>query len=154
METEPTTPAEELAAIELEKIANADLKLKPCEAHRLPQFGSKVKPYATAIWEAANRAWQWGLAFPLTVCQRSFRQFLVGDRFDIHGQLEGHAGLAAARAEGRIGGRRKKLDDTRRREIAEAVMSGRKTAAQMARMFGVSPPTVSRVIAAHVVAQT
>jgi hypothetical protein len=32
-------------------------------------------------------------------------------------------------------------------------MSGRKTAAQMARMFGVSPPTVSRV-AAHVVAQT
>jgi DNA invertase Pin-like site-specific DNA recombinase len=43
------------------------------------------------------------------------------------------AGLAAARAEGRIGGRRKKLDDTKRREIAEAVISGRKTAAQMAR---------------------
>jgi len=53
------------------------------------------------------------------------------------------AGLAAARAEGRVGGRRKKLDDTKRREIAEAVISGRKTAAQMARMFGVSPPTVS-----------
>ena len=32
------------------------------------------------------------------------------------------AGLAAARAEGRIGGRRKKLDDTKRREIAEAVV--------------------------------
>jgi DNA invertase Pin-like site-specific DNA recombinase len=46
------------------------------------------------------------------------------------------AGLAAARAEGRIGGRRKKLDDTKRREIAEAVVSGRKTAAQMARIFG------------------
>jgi DNA invertase Pin-like site-specific DNA recombinase len=60
------------------------------------------------------------------------------------------AGLAAARAEGRIGGRRKKLDDTKRREIAEAVVSGRKTAAQMARMFGVSPPTVSRIVAAHV----
>jgi DNA invertase Pin-like site-specific DNA recombinase len=56
--------------------------------------------------------------------------------------------LAAARAEGRIGGRRKKLDDTKRREIAEAVISGRKTAAQMARMFGVSPPTVSRIVAA------
>jgi DNA invertase Pin-like site-specific DNA recombinase len=55
------------------------------------------------------------------------------------------AGLAAARAEGRIGGCRKKLDDTKRREIAEAVVSGRKTAAQMARIFGVSPPTVSRV---------
>jgi DNA invertase Pin-like site-specific DNA recombinase len=63
------------------------------------------------------------------------------------------AGLAAARAEGRIGGRRKKLDDTKRREIAEAVMSGRKTAAQMARMFGVSPPTVSRIVAARVVVQ-
>jgi DNA-binding Lrp family transcriptional regulator len=45
-----------------------------------------------------------------------------------------------------------KLDDTKRREIAEAVISGRKTAAQMARMFGVSPPTVSRIVAAHVAA--
>src|SRR3954453_3193357 len=60
------------------------------------------------------------------------------------------AGLAAARAEGRIGGRRKKLDEAKRREIAESVVSGRKTAAQMARMFGVSPPTVSRIVAAHV----
>jgi DNA-binding CsgD family transcriptional regulator len=50
-----------------------------------------------------------------------------------------------------IGGRRRKLDDTKRREIAEAVISGRKIAAQMARMFGVSPPTVSRIVAAHVV---
>jgi DNA invertase Pin-like site-specific DNA recombinase len=63
------------------------------------------------------------------------------------------AGLAAARAEGRIGGRRKKLDDSKRREIAEAVVSGRKTAAQMARIFGVSPPTVSRVVAAHIAGQ-
>ena len=44
----------------------------------------------------------------------------------------------------------KKLNDTKRREIAEAVISGRKTAAQMARMFGVSPPTVSCFVAAHV----
>ena len=63
------------------------------------------------------------------------------------------AGLAAARAEGRIGGRRKKLDDIKRREIADAVVSGRKTAAQMARMFCVSPPTVSRIVAAHVAGQ-
>jgi DNA invertase Pin-like site-specific DNA recombinase len=63
------------------------------------------------------------------------------------------AGLAAARAEGRIGGRRKKLDDAKRREIAEAVISGRKTAAQMARMFGVSQPTVSRIVAAHMAGQ-
>jgi DNA invertase Pin-like site-specific DNA recombinase len=39
------------------------------------------------------------------------------------------AGLAAARAEGRIGGRRKKLDSDKRREIAESVISGRKTGA-------------------------
>lgn len=37
------------------------------------------------------------------------------------------AGLAAARAAARIGGRRKKLDATERREIAESVVSGRKT---------------------------
>lgn len=59
------------------------------------------------------------------------------------------AGLAAARAEGRIGGRRKKLDDAKRREIAESVISGRKSGADMARLYGVSQPTVSRIIAAH-----
>jgi len=59
------------------------------------------------------------------------------------------AGLAAARAEGRIGGRRKKLDDTKRQEIAESVVSGRKSAADMARLYGVSQPTVSRIVAAH-----
>ena len=59
------------------------------------------------------------------------------------------AGLAAARAEGRIGGQRKKPEDTKRHEIAEAVISGRKTTAQMARMFGAPPPTVSRIVAAR-----
>jgi len=52
-----------------------------------------------------------------------------------------------------FGMRRKKLDAAKQREIAEAVISGRKTAAQMARMFGVSAPTVSRIVAAHVAAQ-
>jgi Resolvase, N terminal domain len=37
------------------------------------------------------------------------------------------AGLAAARAEGRVGGRRKKLDPGKRKEIAESVISGRRT---------------------------
>jgi DNA invertase Pin-like site-specific DNA recombinase len=44
------------------------------------------------------------------------------------------AGLAAARAEGRIGGRRKKLGPEKRREIAESIISGRKTGAEMARL--------------------
>jgi DNA invertase Pin-like site-specific DNA recombinase len=59
------------------------------------------------------------------------------------------AGLAAARAEGRVGGRRKKLDPGKRREIAESVLSGRKSAADMARLYNVSQPTVSRIVAQH-----
>jgi DNA invertase Pin-like site-specific DNA recombinase len=59
------------------------------------------------------------------------------------------AGLAAARAEGRIGGRRKKLDPAKRREIAESVISGRKTGAEMARLYNISPATASRIVAAH-----
>jgi DNA invertase Pin-like site-specific DNA recombinase len=59
------------------------------------------------------------------------------------------AGLAAARAEGRIGGRRKKLDASWRREIAESVLSGRKSGAEMARLYNVSQPTVSRIVAEH-----
>ena len=63
------------------------------------------------------------------------------------------AGLAAARAEGRIGGRRKKLNAAKRREIAESVISGRKSGADMARLYGVSQPTVSRIVAAHLADQ-
>ena len=59
------------------------------------------------------------------------------------------AGLAAARAEGRVGGRRKKLDPAKRREIAESVISGRKSGAEMARLFGVSQPTVCRIVTLH-----
>lgn len=57
------------------------------------------------------------------------------------------AGLDAARAEGRIGGRRRKLRPEQRTDIAENVLSGRKTGAQMARLYGVSQATVSRIVA-------
>jgi DNA invertase Pin-like site-specific DNA recombinase len=59
------------------------------------------------------------------------------------------AGLAAARAEGRVGGRRPKLTPQQRADIAENVLSGRRTAAQMARLYAVSQPTVSRILAAY-----
>lgn len=59
------------------------------------------------------------------------------------------AGLAQARAEGRIGGRRRKLDQKKRKEIAESVLSGRKSGAEMARLYDVSEPTVSRIVAEH-----
>lgn len=64
------------------------------------------------------------------------------------------AGLAAARAEGRVGGRRPKLDAARRREIAESVITGSKTGVEMARLFGISQPTVSRIVAQHRTADT
>jgi DNA invertase Pin-like site-specific DNA recombinase len=57
------------------------------------------------------------------------------------------AGLALARAEGRVGGRRRKLTERQRSEIAESVLAGRKSAAEMARLFKVSQPTVSRIVA-------
>ena len=59
------------------------------------------------------------------------------------------AGLAVARAEGRVGGRRKKLDAAKRREIAESVFTGRKSGADMAGLYNVSQPTVSRIVAQH-----
>lgn len=57
------------------------------------------------------------------------------------------AGLDQARAEGRVGGRPPKLNIKQKSEIADAVISGRKSAAEMARIFGVSQPTVSRIVA-------
>lgn len=58
------------------------------------------------------------------------------------------AGLAAARAEGRVGGRRPKLSAQQRADIVENVRSGRRTAAQMARLYKVSEPTISRILTA------
>jgi DNA invertase Pin-like site-specific DNA recombinase len=57
------------------------------------------------------------------------------------------AGLALARAEGRVGGRRRKLTERQRAEIAESVLAGRKSAAEMPRLYKVSQPTVSRIVA-------
>jgi DNA invertase Pin-like site-specific DNA recombinase len=59
------------------------------------------------------------------------------------------AGIAVARAEGRIGCRRKKLDATKRREIAESVVTGRKSGADIARQYSISQPTVSRIVAEY-----
>jgi len=63
------------------------------------------------------------------------------------------AGLAAARAEGRTGGRRKKLNAAKRHEIAESVITDHKSGADMARLYNISQPTVSRIVAEHRMAQ-
>src|SRR5258708_789065 len=59
------------------------------------------------------------------------------------------AGLAVARAEGRIGGRRQKLEARKRPEIAESILSGRKSGADMARLYNVSQPTASWIMAEY-----
>ncbi|WP_429322825.1 recombinase family protein [Paraburkholderia sp. GAS448] len=56
-------------------------------------------------------------------------------------------GLAAARTEGRVGGRRPKLKPRQQQEIVKLVEAGEKTAADAARLFGVHPSTVARLLA-------
>jgi DNA invertase Pin-like site-specific DNA recombinase len=55
-------------------------------------------------------------------------------------------GLAAARKEGRIGGRRPKLQPQQKAEILRLVTKEQTTAADAARLFGVHPSTVSRML--------
>ena len=56
------------------------------------------------------------------------------------------AGLREARSQGRVPGRKPKITDEQRKEIVEAVSSGRKTAAEMARLFKIHRATISRFI--------
>lgn len=58
-------------------------------------------------------------------------------------------GLAVARQEGRIGGRRQKLTAQQQKEIVLLVTSGQKTGADAARLFQVHPSTVVRLLARH-----
>lgn len=57
------------------------------------------------------------------------------------------AGLEAARAQGRVGGRPRKLDQGQRDDIADNVLGGRRTAAEMARLYHVDRSTISRIVA-------
>ena len=57
------------------------------------------------------------------------------------------AGLKAAADQGRKGGRNPKLTDEQKADIADNVLSGRRSGADMARLYKVSAPTISRVIA-------
>ena len=59
------------------------------------------------------------------------------------------AGLVAARARGRIGGRRPKLGAQQQAAMLDMVHTGRQSQADAARLFRVHPATVSRLLAAH-----
>ena len=56
------------------------------------------------------------------------------------------AGIDSARKEGRIGGRPSKLQPHHQKEILKLVKSGKKTAADTARLFNVHPATISRLL--------
>ena len=56
------------------------------------------------------------------------------------------AGLREARIQGRVPGRKPKITAEQRKEIVDAVSSGRKTAAEMARLFKIHRGTISRFI--------
>src|SRR3954454_16765562 len=57
------------------------------------------------------------------------------------------AGLREARTKGRVPGRKPKITADQKKEIIEAVSSGRKTSAEIARLFKIHPATVSRMLA-------
>jgi len=56
------------------------------------------------------------------------------------------AGLRHAHEQGRRSGRKPKLSKAQRREVIETVTSGRKSAADVARLFEIHPSTVSRLV--------
>lgn len=58
------------------------------------------------------------------------------------------AGLEAARKKGRVGGRRPKLNQEQRQEALRMIDGGR-SQADVARLFKVSPSTISRLAAKH-----
>ncbi len=59
------------------------------------------------------------------------------------------AGLNEAKANGRTGGRRKKLKIQQKKEIAVMVLQDGRPAAQVARLFNVHPATVGRIVARY-----
>lgn len=77
------------------------------------------------------------LVFHLFAALAEFERNLIRERT--------HAGLAAARARGRKGGRRPKLDAQARREI-DALLRGGVTAQDVARRYGVARSTLYNVL--------
>jgi DNA invertase Pin-like site-specific DNA recombinase len=59
------------------------------------------------------------------------------------------AGLLAARARGRIGGRRPKMGPQQQAAFVEMMHMGRQSQADVARLFRVHPATISRLLVAH-----
>lgn len=56
------------------------------------------------------------------------------------------AGLEEARKQGRVGGRKPKLTPRQQKEAIKLVTSGKKSGAEVARLFEVHPATISRLV--------
>jgi DNA invertase Pin-like site-specific DNA recombinase len=67
--------------------------------------------------------------------------------FSLSPRARTRAGLREARTRGRVLGRKPKITAEQKKEIVEVLASGRKTAAEIARLFKIHPATVSRVLA-------
>ena len=103
-------------------------------SHRSAPSASASAAAPKATRPAASNATQRGVRPALIPAGRMMMQ-MVGSFAEFERAMireRTSAGLAAARAEGRVGGRRKKLDAAKRREIAESVITGRKSGAEMA----------------------
>ena len=74
------------------------------------------------------------LVFHIFGALAEFERALIRERTD--------AGLAAARARGRVGGRRKKLDAKRRAHVVDLYRSGKHTVKQICALMGISRATV------------
>jgi DNA invertase Pin-like site-specific DNA recombinase len=79
------------------------------------------------------------LVFHLFGALAEFERNLVRERTQ--------AGLAAARARGRLGGRQKRLDAANRRHVAELYRSRKHTIAEICSLAGISKPTLYAYVA-------
>jgi DNA invertase Pin-like site-specific DNA recombinase len=57
-----------------------------------------------------------------------------------------NAGLAAAKARGRKGGRKRALEPDREAHALDLLADGKRSQAEVARLMGVSAPTISRLV--------
>lgn len=55
-------------------------------------------------------------------------------------------GLASARARGHLGGRREKLDDTKKKAVIELYNSKKSTLKEICEMFSISVPTLYKIV--------
>jgi DNA invertase Pin-like site-specific DNA recombinase len=117
---------------------------------RLDRLGRSLPHLVSTVNELADRGVKFAsltegfdtgtpggeLVFHIFAALAQFERRLIQERT--------RAGLAAARARGRVGGRRRKLTELQARMAREMYDSRKHTVADIARTFGVTRPTIYR----------